>query len=174
MELCDRRKPRTRALGRDTLSPPGDSSAAQICILLPQIKVPLLSHSIRERVANVVPVGGSNLMSEMNDEAVPLLSHLLCYRQERKHERVEAGCVSVFLPWEKAEVQGTQLLTPRLQGDKSLFPWRGTVSVTWWGGLGESCTRLGPEQGCPCREGVQLALSAAVTWALCSLPDVTT
>lgn len=49
-------------------------------------------------------------MSEMNDEAVPLLSHLLCCRQERKRERVEAG--AVFLPWEKPEVQGTQLLTP--------------------------------------------------------------
>lgn len=103
-------KPRTRALSRDTLSPPGDSSAVQICILLPEIKVPLLSHSIREAVANVVPVGGSNLMSEMNDEAEPLLSHVLCYRQERKRTRVEVG--AVLLPWEEPEVQGTQLLTP--------------------------------------------------------------
>lgn len=104
-------KSRTRALSRDTLSPPGDSRAVQICILLPQIKVPLLSHSIRERVANVAPVGGSNLMSEMNDEAGPLLSHLLCHRQERKRRRVEAG--AAFLPWEKPEVQGSShTLTP--------------------------------------------------------------
>lgn len=47
---------------------------------------------------------------EMNDEAGSLLSHLLCYKQEKKLVRVEAR--AVLLPWKKSEVQGTQHLTP--------------------------------------------------------------
>lgn len=133
-----------RALSRDTLSPPGDSSAIQICILLPQIKVPLLSHCIRERVSNVVPVGGSNLMSEMNDEAGLFLSHLLCSTQERKHERVEAGAVSALGEARGGGYPSPHTLTP---GDKSLFSWRDTVAVTccWgWGHTAVGGGRLYP------------------------------
>lgn len=112
-------------------------------------------------------------MSEMNDEAVPLLSHLLCYRQERKRERVEAGCLSALGRARGAKVPRSSHPDSRVTNPSSHGGTQATVSVTWWGGLGspcragESCARLGSEQGWPCRDGLQLALSAAVTW-LCA------